>query len=95
MNAPAPALPAERDADVLVIGAGPAGLHAAFYAAWRGLNVTVLDARHEPGGQLTALYPDRRVYDVPGLPATPAADVIAGLVRQLDGLPVQLRPGTL
>ena len=95
MNAPSPAFPAERDADVLVIGAGPAGLHAAFYAAWRGLNVTVLDARHEPGGQLTALYPDRRVYDVPGLPATPAADVIAGLVRQLDGLPVQLRPGTL
>ncbi|WP_189098396.1 NAD(P)/FAD-dependent oxidoreductase [Deinococcus knuensis] len=95
MSVPSPTFPPERDADVLVIGAGPAGLHAAFYAAWRGLNVTLLDARHEPGGQLSALYPDRRVYDVPGLPAAPAADVIAGLVRQLDGLNVQLHLHTL
>ncbi|MFT2718502.1 NAD(P)/FAD-dependent oxidoreductase [Deinococcus sp. A31D244] len=95
MSVPSPAFPPERDADVLVVGAGPAGLHAAFYAAWRGLSVTLLDARHEPGGQLTALYPDRRVYDVPGLPAAPAADVIAGLVRQLDGLNVQWHLHTL
>ncbi|WP_291428426.1 NAD(P)/FAD-dependent oxidoreductase [Deinococcus sp.] len=97
MSVPSPAFSPERDAavpgdvpgDVLIVGAGPAGLHAAFYAAWRGLSVSLLDARHEPGGQLTALYPDRRVYDVPGLPAAPAADVIAGLVRQLGGLDVQ------
>lgn len=95
MSVPSPAFPPERDADVLVVGAGPAGLHAAFYAAWRGLSVILLDARHEPGGQLTALYPDRRVYDVPGLPATPAADVIAGLVRQLDGLNVKWHLHTL
>ncbi|PTA69476.1 ferredoxin-NADP reductase [Deinococcus arcticus] len=82
-------------ADVVVIGAGPAGLHAAFYAAWRGLQVRLLDARGEPGGQLSALYPDKRVYDVPGLPAVPAAEVVAGLVRQLDGLKVQLHLHTL
>ncbi|WP_221090655.1 NAD(P)/FAD-dependent oxidoreductase [Deinococcus aquaedulcis] len=82
-------------ADVVVIGAGPAGLHAAFYAAWRGLQVRLLDARGEPGGQLSALYPDKRVYDVPGLPATPAAEVVAGLVRQLDGLPVAWHLHTL
>ncbi|UBV41707.1 NAD(P)/FAD-dependent oxidoreductase [Deinococcus taeanensis] len=81
---------ASLHADVLVIGAGPAGLHAAFYAAWRGLRVRLLEARSEPGGQLSALYPDKRVYDVPGLPATPAAQVVQALVRQLDGLDVTL-----
>ncbi|WP_369411403.1 NAD(P)/FAD-dependent oxidoreductase [Deinococcus betulae] len=82
-------------ADVLVVGAGPAGLHAAFYAAWRGLSVRLLEARGEVGGQLSALYPDKRVYDVPGLPATPAADLVAGLYRQLDGLDVTTHLHTL
>ncbi|CAM3172644.1 Ferredoxin--NADP reductase [Deinococcus saxicola] len=77
--------------DILVIGAGPAGLHAAFYAAWRGLSVRVLEARGEVGGQLSALYPDKRVYDVPGLPGTRAAAVVQQLIRQLDGLKVDVR----
>ncbi|MFB9994329.1 NAD(P)/FAD-dependent oxidoreductase [Deinococcus oregonensis] len=77
--------------DILVIGGGPAGLHAAFYAAWRGLKVRVLEARGEVGGQLMALYPDKVVYDVPGLPSTRAAGVVAGLLSQLDTLDVDLR----
>ncbi len=68
---------------MLVIGAGPAGLHAAFYAGLRGLSVRVLDAQPEAGGQLSALYPDKVVYDLPGLPATRAEDIVAALVRQL------------
>lgn len=81
--------------DILVIGAGPAGLHAAFYAAWRGLRVRVLEARGEPGGQLAALYPDKRVYDVPGLPGARAAEVVAHLLEQLDGLDVDVRVNTV
>ncbi|MDV6375562.1 NAD(P)/FAD-dependent oxidoreductase [Deinococcus arenicola] len=93
MDAPNPdTLHAENQhCDILIIGAGPAGLHAAFYAAWRGLSVRVLEARGEPGGQLSALYPDKRVYDVPGLPAARAADVVAHLLEQLDGLAVEIR----
>ncbi|PNY82673.1 NAD(P)/FAD-dependent oxidoreductase [Deinococcus koreensis] len=82
-----------EDTDILVVGAGPAGLHAAFYAAFRGLNVTVLEAGAEPGGQLATLYPDKRVYDVPGLAGARGAEIVAGLLRPLGGLPVTLRLG--
>lgn len=68
--------------DLLIVGAGPAGLHAAFYAGLRGLSVRLLDARPEPGGQLSALYPDRVVYDVPGSPEVLAAKLTERLVRQ-------------
>lgn len=81
---------ADVSTDILVIGAGPAGLHAAFYAGFRGLTVHVLEASGEPGGQLAALYPDRRVYDVPGHPGRRAAEIVAALVSQLEHVPVTL-----
>lgn len=82
---------APRHTDIVVVGAGPAGLHAAFYAAWRGLGVILLEAGAEAGGQLAALYPDKRVHDVPGLPGARGAEIVSGLLRQLGGLPVELR----
>jgi ferredoxin/flavodoxin---NADP+ reductase len=78
---------------MLIIGAGPAGLHAAFYAALRGLSVRVLDAQHEAGGQLSALYPDKLIYDVPGLPARRAAEVVAALLAQLEPFEIDFRYG--
>lgn len=79
--------------DVLVIGGGPAGLYAAFYAGWRGLGVRVLEARGEMGGQLSALYPDKVVYDAPGSPRVRAADLVAALLAQLGTLDVDLHTG--
>jgi thioredoxin reductase len=81
--------------DILVIGGGPAGLHAAFYAGWRGLSVRLLEARGEPGGQLAALYPDKVVYDAPGSPGVRAGDLVAALLAQLAPLGVDLRTGEL
>ena len=69
--------------DILVIGGGPAGLYAAFYGALRGLSVRILEARPELGGQLSALYPDKRVYDVPGSPAARGGEIVDALTRQL------------
>ncbi len=79
--------------DLLIVGGGPAGLYAAFYGALRGLSVRILEARPELGGQLSALYPDRRVYDVPASPAAHAGEIVAQLIRQLDPFGVDLRLG--
>src|SRR5918998_683066 len=63
-----------RQVDVAVIGAGPTGLFAAYYAGFRGLTVAVVDTLPEPGGQITALYPEKDIFDVAGLPALHLAD---------------------
>ena len=71
-------------ADVVVVGAGPAGLFAAFYAGLRGLNVTIVDSLSEPGGQVTALYPEKIIRDVAGLPSVRGRDLIDSLLRQVE-----------
>ncbi len=71
-----------RDVDLTIIGAGPAGLYAAYYAGFRGLSVAVLDSLPEPGGQVTALYPEKLIFDVAGFPAIKGQGLIDNLVEQ-------------
>ncbi|MFD0784600.1 NAD(P)/FAD-dependent oxidoreductase [Micromonospora azadirachtae] len=71
-----------REVDVAVIGAGPTGLFAAYYAGFRGLSVAVLDALPEPGGQITAMYPEKLILDVAGFPSIKGRDLVANLVAQ-------------
>src|SRR5690606_32965137 len=71
-----------RDVDMAIIGAGPTGLFAAYYAGFRGLSTAVIDALPEPGGQVTAMYPEKMIYDVAGFPAIRGRDLIANLVAQ-------------
>ncbi|MFI9641922.1 NAD(P)/FAD-dependent oxidoreductase [Micromonospora sp. NPDC051925] len=71
-----------REVDVAVIGAGPVGLFAAYYAGFRGLSVAVVDALPEPGGQITAMYPEKLILDVAGFPAVKGRDLVANLVAQ-------------
>lgn len=68
--------------DVTIVGGGPVGLFASFYAGMRGMSVRILDSLPELGGQLTALYPEKYVYDMPGFPRVLAKDLAADLVRQ-------------
>ncbi|MGY1502691.1 NAD(P)/FAD-dependent oxidoreductase [Streptomyces sp. QTS52] len=70
------------DSDLLLVGAGPVGLYAAYYAGFRGMSVTVIDALGRPGGQMAALYPEKKVYDVAGFPAVKAQDLVDALVEQ-------------
>jgi len=68
--------------DLTVIGAGPVGLFAAFYAGMRNLKTLVLEALPRPGGQITALYPEKYIYDVGGFPAILGRDFVSELYKQ-------------
>lgn len=72
----------ETTCDLLVVGAGPAGLYAAYYAGFRGLSVTIVDTLPEPGGQVTAMYPEKDIFDVGGFRSIKGRDLISGLVAQ-------------
>ena len=72
----------ETDADLLIIGAGPTGLYAAYYAGFRGLRVAVVDSLPELGGQITAMYPEKAILDVAGFPSVKGRDLVEGLVEQ-------------
>lgn len=65
-----------------VIGGGPVGLFAAFYAGMRGMSCRIIDSLHELGGQLTALYPEKNVYDMPGFPCVLAKDLAREMAEQ-------------
>ena len=68
--------------DVTIIGGGPVGLFAAFYAGLRGMSVRIIESLPELGGQLTALYPEKYVYDMPGFPKVLAKDLARQMVEQ-------------
>ena len=73
-----------HDTDLAIIGAGPAGLFAAYYAGFRGLRVAVVDSLPELGGQVTAMYPEKLILDVAGFPAIKGRELVEGLVQQAN-----------
>jgi ferredoxin/flavodoxin---NADP+ reductase len=68
--------------DVTIIGGGPTGLFAAFYAGLRGMKTKIIDALPHLGGQLTALYPEKYIYDVAGFPKVLSKDLAQNLIEQ-------------
>jgi len=68
--------------DITVIGGGPTGLFALFYAGMRGAKAKVIDALPELGGQLYALYPEKYIYDMPGIPAITGQALVDACVEQ-------------
>lgn len=75
----------ERDLyDITIVGAGPTGLFAAFYAGMRRARTQVIDSLAEPGGALTAIYPEKYIYDVPGFPKVLAKDFVQQMVIQAE-----------
>jgi len=68
--------------DLTIVGGGPCGLFASFYAGLRGMSVRIIDSLPELGGQLTALYPEKYVYDVPGFPKVLAKDLARDMIVQ-------------
>lgn len=68
--------------DITIIGGGPTGLFASFYAGMREMSVKIIDSLPQLGGQLIELYPDKYIYDVGGFPKVLAKDFVANLVTQ-------------
>ncbi|MBI1801269.1 MAG: NAD(P)/FAD-dependent oxidoreductase [Chloroflexi bacterium] len=68
--------------DVTFIGAGPTGLFGCFYAGFRDMKTKIIDSLPEPGGQVTALYPEKIIYDAPGFPQIEGKALVKGLVEQ-------------
>lgn len=68
--------------DVVIVGAGPVGLYGAYCAGFRGLRTVVVDALAEPGGQISALYPEKEVRDVAGIPRERGRGLVSALLEQ-------------
>jgi ferredoxin/flavodoxin---NADP+ reductase len=68
--------------DINIIGGGPTGLFASFYAGMRGATVRIIDSLPELGGQLMALYPEKYIYDVGGFPQITGKGLAENLVEQ-------------
>ena len=68
--------------DVTIIGGGPVGLFAAFYAGMRGMSARIIDSLPELGGQLMALYPEKPIFDMPGFPNVMAKSLAADMAEQ-------------
>lgn len=70
--------------DITIIGGGPTGLFAAFYAGMRKASVKVIESMPQLGGQLSALYPEKYIYDVAGFPKVLAQELVDNLIKQAD-----------
>ncbi len=78
--------------DVVIVGAGPAGLAAGLTTAHRGLTTLVIEAKNQPGGQPQFLYPDKRIVDIPGFPdGISGAELSDRVYRQAVHALVQFR----
>ncbi|RDW20955.1 NAD(P)/FAD-dependent oxidoreductase [Oceanobacillus chungangensis] len=68
--------------DITIIGAGPIGLFTAFYGGMRQASVKIIESLPQVGGQLSALYPEKYIYDVAGFPKVRAQDLVDNLEKQ-------------
>ncbi|MGA7780568.1 MAG: FAD-dependent oxidoreductase [Paraburkholderia sp.] len=90
---PSPALQDPLRTDVLIVGAGPVGLFAAFEAGVIGLSCHIVDALPEVGGQCIELYPDKPIYDIPAVPSCTARELVERLLVQCRPFDVPIHLG--
>lgn len=74
----------EKVYDITVIGGGPTGLFAAFYAGMRQASCKIIESLPQLGGQLAALYPEKYIYDIAGFPKVRAQELINNLKEQMS-----------
>ena len=69
--------------DAVIVGAGPCGLFQVFELGLLGIKAHVVDALPAPGGQCAELYPDKPIYDIPGIPVCDAQELVDRLMDQI------------
>jgi thioredoxin reductase (NADPH) len=72
-----------KEVDIVVIGAGPVGLFTVFEAGLLGLDCVLIDNLDKPGGQCAELYPEKPIYDIPGVPFQTAQEHVDALIEQI------------
>ncbi len=77
--------------DLTIIGGGPVGMFAAFYAGMRNAKVQLLESLPELGGQVQALYPEKLIHDIAGYPAIKGRELVAQLSEQMRQFPIDVR----
>ena len=73
----------KKETDILVIGAGPVGLFTVFEAGLLGLKCMLIDNLDKVGGQCSELYPEKPIYDIPGVPNQTAQEHVDALMEQI------------
>ena len=73
----------KKDVDILIVGAGPVGLFTVFEAGLLGLKCHLIDNLDKIGGQCAELYPEKPIYDIPGVPFQTAQQHVDALIEQI------------
>jgi thioredoxin reductase (NADPH) len=71
------------DTDMIIVGAGPVGLFAVFEAGLLDMHCHLIDALDKPGGQCAELYPEKPIYDIPGIPVCTGQELTDALLKQV------------
>ena len=77
-------MPKKIETDALIIGAGPCGLFQVFELGLLGIDSILIDSLPTIGGQCTELYPDKPIYDIPGIPVCTGEELIENLSKQIE-----------
>ncbi len=72
------------ETDVVIVGAGPAGLFAVFELGLLDIKCHLIDILSKPGGQCSELYPEKPIYDIPGFPEVSAQGLVDNLIKQIQ-----------
>ena len=83
------------ETDVIIIGAGPIGLFAVFELGLLDLKCHLVDILDRPGGQCTELYPEKPIYDIPGIPIVTGQELIDRLLEQIKPFGAQFHFGEM
>jgi thioredoxin reductase (NADPH) len=85
----------EFETDVIIIGAGPIGLFAVFELGLLDLKCHLVDILDRPGGQCTELYPEKPIYDIPGIPIVTGQELTERLLEQIKPFHAQFHFGEM